>query len=68
MSSTQFPDQPPQRYQATRLDDNHALIVDNQTGDVWYFIDAPVGVSTRYVGRLKPGGKPGDLISVFRLF
>jgi hypothetical protein len=33
------------RYQVTRLDDNHALVINKTTGDLWYFIDAPIGVT-----------------------
>jgi hypothetical protein len=62
-----FPFTDSSRYQITRLDDNHALIIDKTTGDLWYFIDAPIGVTLRYVGKTKLGNTPGDIVSQFRL-
>jgi hypothetical protein len=56
------------RYQITRMNDNHALIIDGTTGDVWYWVDAPIGVSLRYMGKVRPGSVPGDMIAEFKLF
>lgn len=55
-------------YQVTALNYNHALIVNSTTGEVWYFVDAPIGVSIRYAGKLTAGAKPGEAVAEYKLF
>jgi|GEM_PF-3894514 len=61
------PQQEGHKFQTTQLDGNHALIIDEVTGEVWYWIDAPIGVRLRYMGKLRPGASPGEIISQFQL-
>lgn len=60
------PPQPQSKFQVTALDGNHALIIDNQTGDLWYFIDAPIGVRLRYAGKMTPASAAGVILDEYR--
>lgn len=47
----------------TGASSNSALVLDSQTGDLWYWTGDPNSISFRYMGRSVPGAKPGDLVA-----
>jgi hypothetical protein len=67
------------RYQAIPLQDAAAsriMILDTRDGHLWQWFEAPIvqgqpdsgGVGISYMGKVVPGGAPGELISKYRRF
>ncbi len=54
-------------YQTVRMDDNHSMIINADTGDVWYFSHAAVATSLRYVGHLHSGDHPGEIVGSYHV-
>jgi hypothetical protein len=54
-------------YQTVRMDDNHSMIINADTGDVWYFSHAAVATSLRYVGHLRSGDHPGEIVGSYHV-
>ena len=57
----------PGHYQTVRMDDNHCMIIDADTGDVWYFTHAALATSLRYVGHLRPGDHAGEILGAYHV-
>ena len=57
----------PGHYQTVRMDDNHSMIIDSDTGDVWYFTHAALATSLRYVGHLRPGDHSGEVLGAYHV-
>ena len=54
-------------YQTVRMDDNHSMIINEDTGDVWYFTHAAVATSLRYVGHLRAGEHSGEILGSYHV-